>query len=243
MIRKALVEMLTVAIVLTMLIGCALTSSADDSITGIIRGDADMSGDVTITDATVIQRYLALLISKDEISLTASDANNDQSITITDATMIQRYLAQLSCTFGIGYPVEEYASIPQATQTQEYTEPMNENVFYIKANDRIFTADFSDNSSAKAFYELLLKGDLTISMGDYGNFEKVGQIGSVLPRNDSYITTEPGDVILYQGNSITIYYDTNSWSFTRIGKIRNATKELLLDAFGYGDVTVTFSLN
>ncbi len=61
-------------------------------------------------------------------------------------------------------------------------------------------------------------------MHDYGNFEKVGPLGTDLPRNDEQITTEPGDLILYQGNSFVIYYDTNSWNFTRIGKINNATQ-------------------
>lgn len=83
---------------------------------------------------------------------------------------------------------------------------------------------------------------LTVDMSDYGNFEKVGSLGQSLPTNDQSITTQPGDVILYQGNSITIYYGTNTWSFTRLGKIENATREGLLQASGDGDVQVTFSL-
>ena len=80
-------------------------------------------------------------------------------------------------------------------------------------------ATLADNSSAMAFYELLEKGPVTIKMSDYGNFEKVGPIGTSLPRNDTQITTTAGDIILYQGNQITIYYDTNSWNFTRLGKV------------------------
>ena len=83
---------------------------------------------------------------------------------------------------------------------------------------------------------------LTVDMSDYGNFEKVGSLGQSLPTNDQSITTQPGDVILYQGNSITIYYGTNTWSFTRLGKIETATREGLLQALGDGDVQVTFSL-
>ncbi len=118
---------------------------------------------------------------------------------------------------------------------------MQEN-FYITANDTTFTADFAENSSAEAFRELLEKGDLTINMNDYGNFEKVGSLGTSLPRNDEQIITEAGDIILYQGNSITVYYDTNTWNFTRLGKIQNTSKEQLLDVFGNGDIEVTFSL-
>ncbi len=72
--------------------------------------------------------------------------------------------------------------------------------------------------------------------------EKVGHIGTSLPGNDEQISAEAGDIILYQGNSLVIYYDTNSWNLTRIGKIEDVAGEELLKAFGDGDVTVTFSL-
>ena len=121
-------------------------------------------------------------------------------------------------------------------------EKVDQNQFYIMAGETVFTAAFSDNSSAEAFKNLLAEEPLTVDMHDYGSFEKIGEIGDTLPRNDERITTEPGDVILYLGTNITIYYDTNSWNFTHLGKIQNATKEELLAALGDGDVTVTFSL-
>ena len=74
----------------------------------------------------------------------------------------------------------------------------------------VLTIKPENNSSAKSFMALIQKNDLTVEMHDYGNFEKVGSIGSNLPQNDKPITTRPGDVILYQGNQITIYYDENS---------------------------------
>ena len=104
------------------------------------------------------------------------------------------------------------------------------------------TATLADNSSARAFYELLEKGPVTIKMHDYGNFEKVGSLGSSLPRNDTQITTEAGDIILYQGNQITIYYDTNSWSFTRLGKVDGVTQAELKRILGKGDVTAVFNI-
>ncbi|MDE7247687.1 MAG: hypothetical protein K2N43_07345, partial [Lachnospiraceae bacterium] len=51
-----------------------------------------------------------------------------------------------------------------------------------------------------------------------------------------------GDIILYQGRTLTIYYDTNSWSLTPIGKIDDVDAEELREALGTGDVTVTLSL-
>lgn len=104
------------------------------------------------------------------------------------------------------------------------------------------TATLNDNSSSRALVEFLEKGSITIDMHDYGNFEKVGSLPTSFPRNDTQITTEPGDIILYQGNQITFYYDTNSWNFTRLGKIDGATKDGLKKIFGKGDVTAVFEI-
>ena len=104
------------------------------------------------------------------------------------------------------------------------------------------TATLTDNSSARAFYELLKKEPLTVDMHDYGNFEKVGSIGTRLPRNDTQITTTAGDIILYQGNQITIYYDTNNWNFTRLGKVDGVTQDQLKKILGKGDVTAVFAI-
>lgn len=104
------------------------------------------------------------------------------------------------------------------------------------------TATLADNSSATAFYQLLEKGPVTVDMHDYGSFEKVGSLGTSLPRNDSQITTEAGDIILYQGNQITIYYDTNSWNFTHLGKVDGVTQAELKKILGKGDVTAVFSV-
>lgn len=128
---------------------------------------------------------------------------------------------------------------PQPTET---TIP-EENTMTVTINGTAFTAVLSDNSSAEAFRNLLKEKDITIEMHDYANFEKVGSLGTTLPRNDEQITTEPGDIILYQGNQITIYYDTNSWNFTRLGKIENITQSELMRAMGTGNATVTFSLD
>ena len=126
------------------------------------------------------------------------------------------------------------------------TLPLNEeksdNKLKISVNGTELTATLEDNSSAQALTELLKQGNITVDMSDYGNFEKVGALPWELPRNDERITTKPGDVILYQGDRITLYYDENTWSFTRLAAIGSATREDLLAALGSGDVTVRFSL-
>ena len=110
----------------------------------------------------------------------------------------------------------------------------------ITVGDEKLLATLEDNSSAREFKELLAQGPVTIEMEDYGGFEKVGPMGTTLTRNDQQITTEPGDVILYQGNQITIYYGTNTWNFTRLAKIDDPTD--LQAKLEEGRVQVTFSL-
>lgn len=107
-------------------------------------------------------------------------------------------------------------------------------------NGQSYTATLADNPSAEAFAALLKEGPLAVSTHDYGNFEKVGSLGTELPRTDEQITTVPGDIILYQGNQITVYYAQNTWSFTRLGKIDDPTG--LREALGSGDVEITFAL-
>jgi len=135
-----------------------------------------------------------------------------------------------------------FASCAEASEETTTTDTQETYKMEIKVNGQTLTATMANNSSAAALRELLEKGDLTINMSDYGNFEKVGDIGQTLPRNDEEITTESGDIILYLGNRITIYYDTNTWSFTRLGRIDDTTQQQLKSILGEGDVTVTFSL-
>ncbi len=120
-------------------------------------------------------------------------------------------------------------------------EEKSDNKLKISVNGKELTATLEDNSSAKALAKLLKKGALTIEMSDYGSFEKVGDLPQSLPRNDETITTVPGDIILYQGSRITIYYDENTWNFTKLGSIDNITQEELKAILGGGDVTVTLS--
>lgn len=119
-----------------------------------------------------------------------------------------------------------------------------ENKFVISANGKEMTATFADNSSAIAFRDLIADAPLTVEMSDFGDFEKVGDLGHTLPVNDSRITTQPGDVILYLGSNVTIYYGVNTWTFTPLGKIDgNPTRQSILSVLGDGSVNVTFSLS
>jgi len=126
----------------------------------------------------------------------------------------------------------------EVTQPQQAEKEATMQKLKLAIGDKALTATLADNSSAKALIELL---PLTIEMSDYGGFEKVGDLGAKLPTNDEQITTEAGDLILYQGGAFVIYYAPNSWSFTRLGKIDNVTAKELKEILGNGSVTVTLS--
>ena len=145
-------------------------------------------------------------------------------------------------------PLTEAVHTTEAIETEPATDSVvtepeaeSEQLLKIEVNGNTFYADFEDNSSAEALKEKLQSGSLTLEMEDYGGFEKVGDLPFSLPTNDENITTSAGDVILYQGNKLTIYYDTNTWSFTKVAKIRDADSSLK-SKLGEGSVTVTLSL-
>jgi len=147
-------------------------------------------------------------------------------------------LAVISFAAGAGFKGEPVYG--QNLNTDREGDSMNK--INVSFNGYTYPATLADNSSAAAFAELLQDrgGSVTIHMSDYGSFEKVGALGADLPRNDQQITTAAGDIILYQGNQITIYYAQNSWSFTRLGRLDDPAG--LLDALGNGDADVTFAL-
>ena len=101
-----------------------------------------------------------------------------------------------------------------------------------------------DNAATKALVAALREASITYEADDYGGFEKVGALGRSLPTSNTQISTQPGDVILYSGNQIVLFYGTNSWSYTRIGKMEYGTLDELKTFLkaGQGKITVTLSL-
>lgn len=112
----------------------------------------------------------------------------------------------------------------------------------IQVGETTFWATLAENSSVDALKEFMADGSLTLNMSDFAGMEKGADLGVTLPENNEPMNTQPGDIILYQGRTFVIYYDTNSWSLTPIGKIDNADAEELKEVLGTGDVTVTLSL-
>ena len=119
----------------------------------------------------------------------------------------------------------------------------NMNTVYIKVNNNVLNIELEENSATIELKERLQNGDIVVNAHDYGGFEKVGDLGFSLPKEDSNITTSAGDIVLYQGNQISLFYNSNSWSYTKLGKIQNISSSELKNILGNGDVTITITLS
>lgn len=103
----------------------------------------------------------------------------------------------------------------------------------IQIGDATMKATLENNEAASTLIGLLSSDEIVMSASNYGGFEKVCSIGQSLPRNDEQITTKPGDIMLYNGNQLVIFYDSNSWAYTPIGHIDASAEEL--EGFLSGD--------
>ena len=115
---------------------------------------------------------------------------------------------------------------------------------YITIDGKSLPVSLVDNAATQTLVAALQEGDITYEAHDYGGFEKVGALGRSLPTNDTQMTTQAGDVILYSGNQIVLFYGSNSWSYTRLGRIQYSSQselESFLKA-GLGNISVTLSL-
>jgi len=101
---------------------------------------------------------------------------------------------------------------------------------------------WENNESVEAIRELAASGGLEINMSMYGGFEQVGSIGQSIPRNDEQIKTKAGDIVLYSGNQVVVFYGSNSWAYTRLGRITDKTAEELAEMLGNGDVVLGFAV-
>ena len=194
----------------------SVTAQAVEFVLGDVNGD----GIVSISDVTAIQRHLAQLELIPEEKLNAAMVNDGKTLTISDATVIQRKLAEMIDRF----PVEE--------KSEEVKMFINSTPVMVK---------WEDNESVTALKEAVKANPLTIQMSMYGGFEQFGSLGMSLPRNDTRISTNSGDVILYSGNQMVVFYGSNTWAYTRLGHITDKTQAELTELLSNGNVTITLS--
>ena len=135
----------------------------------------------------------------------------------------------------------ETAAVPTDTVSDETEENTIMETLTMKIDGKKVTVDWEENESIAALMELVKDKPLTVQTSMYGGFEQVGSIGTSLPRNDAQTTTQAGDIVLYSGNQIVVFYGTNSWAYTRLGHITDKTAEQMEKLLGNGNVTIEFS--
>ena len=134
------------------------------------------------------------------------------------------------------------AASSQLAASSSETESVEDTAMKMKieVNGSTFTATLADNAAADALVDWVEEGPVTLELSDYAGFEKVGPLGDSLPADDRQTTTTAGDIVLYQGDQVVIFYGSNSWSYTRLGRVDDLTG--WAEALGSGDVTAVFSL-
>ena len=139
------------------------------------------------------------------------------------------------------YTISNESTPPVSQQNDNST--MEENTvgkMTLQIGNNTFMATLENNDAVEALVDMMREAPVVIQMSDYSGFEKVGSLGTSLPTSNKQTTTQSGDIVLYNGNQIVIFYGSNSWSYTRLGRIDDLSG--WKDALGSGDVTVTFSL-
>ncbi len=147
----------------------------------------------------------------------------------------------------LGHMGEEWEALREMSGTirielDRADTPVQENQILVQVGDQTRTATLADNDSAAAFKALLTQGPVTLSLHEYGGFEKVGPLGTRITANDTYINTVPGDIMLYQGNQVTVFYRANGWRYSTLAHIDGADEEDMRTFLGNGDPEVSFSL-
>ena len=161
-------------------------------------------------------------------------------------TVLSCFFLSLSACEKIPVPPEqekqqEDQKQPGGSGQQNGNENTQTMTMEITAGGKTITATLADNATAKALAEKLKSGSITVEMRANG-FEHYGPLGFSLERHDKEVTAVSGDIMLYNGNNICVFYGNNSWSYTPLGKVDGKTADELKAFFGTGTVTATFSL-
>ena len=142
-------------------------------------------------------------------------------------------------------PEEEVNEEIQEIFPEESEEPLNEeedSEMILRIENEEINVVWEDNESVNALKNLVSENELTISMHMYGGWEQVGEIGASLPRNDVQTTAKPGDIMLYSGDQIVVFYGNNSWAYTKLGRMDGYSQAELEEMLGNGNVTLTITM-
>ncbi len=183
-------------------------------------------------------------------SLNGSENANESSVAVDSTETAAGTMSENTIVDGsenVAESVEDARKAESVNETDTAETDIQNNMeenkvanMNVQVGDVVFLATLEENEAVSALVEMMRESPVVIQMSDYSGFEKVGPLGTSLPASNSQTTTQAGDIVLYNGNQIVIFYGSNSWSYTRLGHIDDLTG--WEDALGSGDVTVIFSL-
>lgn len=116
--------------------------------------------------------------------------------------------------------------------------PVEESEMRMIIGDTEVEVLWENNATVDEIRTAVEEGPITIEMSMYGGFEQVGAFGRSFTRDDKQTTTSAGDLVLYSGNQLVVFYGSNSWAYTRLGKIKGLSDEELASLLSNGDVAI-----
>lgn len=186
---------------------------------------------------------IVLLLS---ITLTACGNVQDKAESIVQSETSANTISDSSSVLESTLHSEQESTDEQKPQTSTEengaSEETEEEAMKMIIGSTPVSVKWEDNESVNMLKELCRDQPLTISMSMYGGFEQVGSIGSDIPRNDVQTTTASGDIVLYSGNQLVVFYGSNSWAYTRLGHITDKTSQEMTELLSGGNVTITLSI-
>ena len=176
----------------------------------------------------------------------AKDASSDQAA-VQSAETGPEGTGEAEAESTVSEPEAEEKTEEDAPQAEEDGEAETERkesemMLQMTIGETLVDVEWEDNESVEALKELCQEGPLTIRMSMYGGFEQVGSVGQSLPRDDNQTTTQAGDIVLYSGDQIVVFYGSNSWAYTRLGHITDKSAQEMAELLGNGDVTITIKM-
>ncbi len=164
---------------------------------------------------------------------TTSEGTTAAITTQTTTNITTESTTQTPESTAFNEPEAQVQSVEQTEQTVQTS------ALQMTIGDTPVSVDWEDNESVEALKDLCSNQPLTIQMSMYGGFEQVGSIGADLPQNDMQTTTSSGDIVLYSGDQIVVFYGSNTWAYTRLGHITDKTQSELKELLSNGNITIT----
>lgn len=129
----------------------------------------------------------------------------------------------------------------QNSLTEETSDERTDTGMKMYINDKEIPVTWENNPSVSALRSNLQAGDIVVSMSMYSNNEQVGPLDKSYPSNDVQTTTNNGDIVLYRSDQIVLFYGSNSWAYTRLGKMDLSENEVI-NLLSNGDVSIRLTL-